>query len=276
MNDGILGNARSTGGSPARPLATTAQALAGTDAISVVTPQAMHVSRRGSGRAKFFELFTDFAVNGSGFNAGTDGFLFQPDASGAGSSASTAGTTLSSFAGRVGAGLMTVATGTTSTGRGGFDTRETSTIFRFDTGTTTYETLVYLPSLADATDDFIFRIGFCQGNALSNDVVVFEYNRSNSANWVGLTSFNGSPTRVTSGFAVEGAKWVMLRIVFTSTLATFFVNDNNIGSSTSNIRADGVTRIGCHLVKTAGTNSRSALIDYVYIRHDFNSDRTFT
>ena len=269
ITSGVISTAR-------LPLSTTAQALAGTNAATVLTPAAMHVARRGSGRAKFFELFTDFAINGSGFNAGTDGFLFQTDFSGAGSSGTTNGTTLSSFAGRVGAGLFTCSTGTASTGRSGFDSRETQTVFRFDAGTTTYETLVYLPNLADATDDYIFRIGFCQGNALSNDVMCFEYNRANSANWVGVTGFNGGYNRVTSGVAVAETKWILLRMVFTSASCEFFVNDVSIGTSSSSIRADGGCRIGCHLLKTAGTTSRSALVDFVYVRHDFNSDRTFT
>jgi len=224
-------------------------------------------------------LFTDFAVNGSGFNAGTDGVLFQPDFTGTGSSGSTnggAGATLASFSGRVGAGLFACITGTTATGRSGFDSRETSTIFRFDTGTTTYETLIYLPNLADATDDYVLRIGFCQSNALSNDVMCFEYNRSNSANWVGVTGYNGGYSRVTSSVAVAAAKWILLRLVFTSTSCEFFVNDASIGTSTSNIRPDGTLRIGAHLIKTAGTTSRSALVDYVYVRHDFNSDRSYT
>jgi hypothetical protein len=261
------------------PLSTTAQALTGTDTATALTPAAMHLSRRGSGRAKFFELFTDFAVNGSGFSAGTDGVLFQPDFTGTGSAGSTnggAGATLASFSGRVGAGLFACITGTTATGRSGFDSRETSTIFRFDTGTTTYETLVYLPNLADATDGYVFRVGFCQGNALSNDVMCFEYNRSNSANWVGVTGWNGGYNRVTSSVAVAATKWILLRLVFTSSSCEFFVNDASIGTSSSSIKADGSMRIGCHLLKTAGTTSRSALVDYVYVRHDFNSDRTYT
>jgi hypothetical protein len=258
------------------PLSTTAQALTGTDTSTAVTPAAMHLSRRGSGRAKFWELFNDFAMPASGFVTGSDGCLWYSQSSGTGSDANIGITTLSSFSGRVGAGLLTLATGTTSSGRGAFDTGSTTTTFRFDTGTTTFETLIYLPNLADATDDYVLRIGFCQGNALSNDVMCFEYNRSNSANWVGVTGYNGGYSRVTSSVAVATTKWILLRLVFTSTSCEFFVNDASIGTSTSNIRPDGTLRIGAHLIKTAGTTSRSALVDYVYIRHDFNSDRTYT
>lgn len=276
MNNGILGNARARGGDPSRPIATLAEAYAGVDRNSVITPEAMHLSRRGTGRAKFFELFNDFACSASGFTTGSDGFLMFSQSSGAGSDANIATTTLSSFPGRVGAGLLQLNTGTTSSGRGAVDTGNTATTFRFDAGTTTYESLVYLPNLADATDDYVFRIGFCQGNALSNDVIVLEYDRSSSANWRGITRFNAQQTTVASSVAVEALKWIVLRMVFTGTSCEFFVNGSSIGTSTSFIRADGASRIGAHIIKTAGTAARSVLVDYIYIRHEFNSDRTNT
>lgn len=258
------------------PLSTTAQALAGTDTATALTPQAMHLARRGSGRAKFWELFTDFAiVNGSAPATGTDGCLFNGQSSGAGSSATVNTDTPASFSGRGTAGLIGLYTGTTSSGYAGYDSYNTVSTHRFDTGTTTFEGLIYIPTLATATDDYVLRIGYCQGNAISNDVMCFEYNRSNSANWVGLSGDNGGYSRVDTGVAVAATKWILLRIVFTSTSASFTVNNGSASTITSNIKANGQARLGCHIIKTAGTTSRGVVVDYVYYRHDFDTDRTF-
>lgn len=258
------------------PIASVTQSLAGESAETLVTPAGMHTARRGSGRAKFWELFNDFAMAASGLDAGTDGCAFFVDAIGTGSAATVGGTTLGDLAGRVGAGLLTLSTGSEATGRSGFDNGFNATTFRFDAGTTTYETLLYLPTLASSGDDYTLRIGICNSNGLTNDVVAFEYDRSNSVNWHGLTGYNATYTRVNSGVAVAAAKWIMLKIVWTHTSAEFFVNGVSVGTSSSNIRPDGGGRIGGHILKTAGTTSRSALIDYVYLRHDFSTDRTYT
>ena len=177
---------------------------------------------------------------------------------------------------RPGAGILSLITGTASNGRAAIDSWSDNAIFRFDQGTTYYETLIYLPTLANATDDYVLRLGFVQGNSLTNDVVAFEYNRANSVNWHGLTGWNGGYTRVDTGVAVAATKWIVLSMQFTSSACTFSINGSAVGTISSNIRPDGGTRLGSHLLKTAGTTSVSVLLDYVYYRHDFNSDRTFT
>jgi hypothetical protein len=76
--------------------------------------------------------------------------------------------------------------------------------------------------------------------------------------------------------AVEAAKWIVLRFVATGSLVTFFVNDVSVGTVSTNIKSNGAMRLGCHIIKTVGTTSRSAVLDYVYYRHDFDTDRTFS
>lgn len=257
------------------PVATVAQSVAGTSASTLVTPQGMHLSRRGSGRSKFFELFSDFAMSASGIDQGTDGFIWGRQVSGSGADVNTYSNRFVSFS-RPGAGILSLITGTASNGRAAIDSWSDNAIFRFDQGTTYYETLIYLPTLANATDDYVLRLGFVQGNSLTNDVVAFEYNRANSVNWHGLTGWNGGYTRVDTGVAVAATKWIVLSMQFTSSACTFSINGSAVGTISSNIRPDGGTRLGSHLLKTAGTTSVSVLLDYVYYRHDFNSDRTFT
>ena len=106
MNKGILGNARARGVDPSRPIATRAEAYAGTDRGLVITPETMHLSRRGTGRAWFWELFNDFAMTASGQNAGSDGCLFFDQSSGGTSNLSTFNAKFDNFPGRVGAGLL--------------------------------------------------------------------------------------------------------------------------------------------------------------------------
>lgn len=259
------------------PVATTAQALTGTDTATMLTPAAMHQSRRGSGRAKFFEVFTDFACSFSG-QITSDGIVLPPSVSGAGSSATLSSSPFrsSDFSGRASAGILALQTGTTSTGRAGFDNWDGSHFPRFDVGTSTYETLVYLPDLASAAEDYVFRIGHFRSTQLTNDVIGFEYDRAASANWRGMTGLNGNYSRVNTGVAVAAGQWVLLRMVWTSSLATFFVNAANGVTLSANIRADGGGNLGAHMLKTAGTTSRAALVDYVYYRIDFNNDRTFS
>lgn len=272
MNDGILGNARATGGNPARPLATAAQALAGTDAGSVINPAAMHLARRGSGRSRFWELFADFTMNFSGNNNGSDGCAWgAQSANGGGFNLFSA---FSESYSMPTSGILQVTTGTNSAGRGGFDSWE-SRPHALTTGITQYETLVNVPVLATATDDFVMRIGYCRGSGIDQQIIGFEYDRSANTNWQGVTGSLGNFTRIDTGVPVTADAWVRLGWVATSAAVNFFINDRQVGTSTSNIRTASHW-IGAHIIKTAGTTARTFLCDYIYARHDFTNPRTWS
>jgi hypothetical protein len=260
------------------PLSTTAQALAGTNAATVLTPQAMHLSRRGSGRAKFFELFTDFAVGPSGnAGTGTDGFFFGTQLVGSGTSANlfsnTSGSAISS--GRPVAGLLTLSTGSTSTGVAGMDSFNQTGIVRFDQGTTEYEALIYIPLLASEAEDYVIRLGCVGGSFTDLSNICFEYNRALSPNWVGL-QMGISTTRLNTNVAVEQAKWITLRMSWTNSSATFSVNGTSVTTNSVTVEGSGPTKLGMHIIKTAGTTARTVVFDYVWFRQDFNTDRTFS
>lgn len=267
----------STSTSGIAQLATVAESLTGTNTAKIVTPEGMNLSRRGTGRTKFVEWFTDFGFSFSGQQA-SDGLLLPTNVSGAGAGAdcNTAPFRATDFPGRPSAGILSLRTGTTSTGRAGFDSWSTSELVRFDIGTATYETLIYLPELATVAEDYVFRIGYFKSTGIGNDVIGFEYDRAANANWRGVTGYNGSFSRVDTGVAVEGAKWILLLMTWTSALATFRVNASNGVTLATNIRPDGGGFLGGHILKTAGTTSRAALVDYVYYRIDFTNDRTFS
>lgn len=273
MNDGILGNARATGGNPARPLATTAQALAGTDAGSVISPAAMHLARRGSGRAKFWELFTDFTMDFSGNLPGSDGFIFGNQSSGSGSGMNLYSNISDSFTNPT-CGILTVTTGTTSTGRGGFDSWN-SRPHRNDTGTTTFETLLYIPTLATVAEDYVIRVGYVRGLGIDTQCIAFEYDRAQSTEWRCVTGDLANFSRSTTTVAVAETKWIKLSATWTAASASFFINDAGVATITSNIRPSACW-LGGHIIKTAGTTARTVLLDYFYARHDFTNDRKFT
>jgi len=287
VNQGILGNARARGGDPSRPIATRAEAYAGTDRGLVITPQTAAISRRGGGRTWFWELFHDFAMNpggGGSFEIGTDGCFFASRVSGTGASMVNYNSPLMSSvitAGRPAVGVLDMQTGTTTSGYAGFDNNVTSTGYRMDSGDTFFEALAGIQTLSDGTDTYAFRLGFTQGStfASNQNQLVIEYNSTLSANWQGVVQpANGTAVRYDTGVPVDVNKFYRLRIwSFGSTAVQFQVNDfSTVGASTTGIPAATGSWIGCHLVKSAGTNNRRAAIDYVYYRHDFYNERTYT
>jgi hypothetical protein len=255
------------------PLSTTAQALAGTNAATVLTPAAMHVARRGSGRARFWEVFNDFTMDFSGNALGSDGFIFAPNFTGGGASANIFSNVPDSFTNPT-AGIATFNTGTTSTGRSGFDSFQ-SRPHNASTGVTTFETLIYLPLLASATEDYVLRIGYVRGSGIDLQCIAFEYDRAASANWRCVTGNDGNFTRSTTSVAVTETRWIKLSATWTSASAAFFVNDVQVATNTQFIRS-ATQWIGGHIIKTAGTTARTMLVDYFYARHDFTNERTFT
>lgn len=281
MNQGILGPSRARGGSPARPIATRAEAFAGTDRGSVVTPETLSLSRRGTGRAWFWELFNDFAMTSGGGvgDAGTDGCLWFNQSSGTGSGMSTSQFPFraSDYGARNVAGTMGIFTGTTTSGRGGFDSTSGITTHRFDTGVSFMEALINLQSLATVTDDYVFRWGHTFGNGSYSEQLCWEYNRANSTNWVGVASFNSTATRWDTGIPVVAGQWIRLRATWDASNCYWQVNDLPVvGGSATTIRPDGSGRFGGHIIKTAGTTSVGVGFDYVYYRHDFTNERTYS
>jgi hypothetical protein len=185
------------------------------------------------------------------------------------------------FSGRPASGFLAFGTGTTSSGAAGFDSNSAVGQHRFDTGNTFYETLVYIPTLSDGTDSYAFRTGYTQGYQLTSNNLAIEYSSTNTVpgNWHGICQTNsGTVERTDLGVAVEAAKWIRLRIsVQGASVVSFQVNDitPRVAQSAS-IRSDGAYLMGTHIVKTAGTANRFAVVDYVYYRHDFDQERTYT
>jgi hypothetical protein len=99
-----------------------------------------------------------------------------------------------------------------------------------------------------------------------------------SANWQLVTASNSTRTYTTTGTAISAGAWTRLRVEVDAAAANayFFVNDVLLGTHVANIpsgtaRAVGVCAAG---LKSAGTNSRQANVDYMMADIQFTVPRT--
>ncbi len=174
-------------------------------------------------------------------------------------------------------GIIQHSTGTTTTGRAAHSLAVTSTFF--GGGIATYETLIYIPTLATIAEDYRIRIGF--GDDLTGadhvDGIYFEYDRGVSANWRCKTASNSSRTTTDSGIAVAAGAWTKLSWVTNAggTSVAFYVGTTLAATNVATIPT-AVARV-CGPVsiiqKIAGTTARTFLVDYVNARIVFTTPR---
>jgi len=220
-------------------------------------------------------LYTDFLTGGfsGGPNTASDGVIFGGTASGAGASS---GKLNSHVSGR--AGIMVLTSGTATNSFASFDTWGSNNTYRYDDGETVFETAVRLPVLSDATNEYSFSIGGgAQSNAvLGNDGACFTYNRAlYGTNWQALSRRNGSQTTTNSNVIVVANAWVKLGLVVnaTGTLITYYIDGVPVATITTNIQTGGPSREGCYILKSAGTTSFTANIDYYFVGKTFTNPR---
>jgi hypothetical protein len=255
-------------------LATSAETLTRTSEALAVTPYGLGLSTRGGGRAKFWEAFTDFNFDFSGNVTGSDGFSFGTYFIGTGASLDLYANKPATFSSQPTSGIATLTTGTTATGSSSFYSWN-SPMPRFDNGARVYETLIYIPVLSTAVEEYLIRIGNVIGGPIGGAaiMVAFEYNRLNSVNWMAVTANNGTFTRTDTGVAVAAATWTKLAFSGNSASIAFSIAGSVVATNTANIRADGDMKLGGNILKSAGTTARTFLCDYVYTRHDFTGSR---
>lgn len=128
-------------------------------------------------------------------------------------------------------------------------------------------------NLSDGTDTYTIFAGFgdTSTNALSTDAAYITYTHSvNVGKWTGFTSSNGAATQMTllSSNTVATSTWYLL-VVKVNPLGNrvdFYVNGVPIGYCTANIPNGGARALGpmLQIVKSAGTNARTFLVDWYY------------
>ena len=262
------------------PAATTT--TAGITAVGIASPQspvstnAARISQvTAFGRLFNSVLFTDFLGGGYSGSPGTasDGYVFGTGVSGTGSAIAKLNAHVSGHA-----GILLLTTGTTTTGYSAYDTFNSSNTFRYDDGETVFEAAVRLPVLSTVTDEYSFAIGGSPQNngVLGNDGAMFYYKRvSYGANWQAVTRNTASQTTTDTAVAVAANTWVRLTLIVNAagTSVTYYINGTLVATITTNIPAGGAGREGCLLLKSAGTTSVTANVDYHFVGKTFTTSR---
>lgn len=178
-------------------------------------------------------------------------------------------------------GLLRLATGTTATGRAA--ATDTMQGLLFGGGKMRFETVIQIPILSTAAEEFIIRAGF--GDSASADMTdgaYFEYDRLSSTNWRLKTANSGVRTTVDSGIAVATG-YVKLRVEVNAagTQADFYINDVLVtdGSPaplTTNIPTGAGRTFGVvagAILKSAGLTNREAYLDTLYVDQELTTPR---
>src|SRR3990172_4277769 len=142
-------------------------------------------------------------------------------------------------------GILTLETGTTTTGRTAIEigTPGFVTTAVLVEGGLVLETAVRINNLSDATDEYDLIFGLCD-TFTANCVygVYFQYDRNTSTEWLRSTAENSVRTETATRITVATG-WNRFRIVVNSgaTSIEFFINGTSAGSNTANIPTVGTT-----------------------------------
>lgn len=174
-------------------------------------------------------------------------------------------------------GVMSCATGTTTTGRAAFrasGTQQGSLVV--GNGKVTYESLIYIDDLATVDEDYDLAVGLTDANAGTYaDGIYFFYDRASSANWQLVCVSASTATTVTTSTAVVADAWIKLGWVCNTdaTLVTFYVNGTSVGTISTNIPTTTGRGYGplFEIIKSAGTTSRVFYADYFYYSKRFSA-----
>ena len=175
-------------------------------------------------------------------------------------------------------GVFQLATGTTTTGSACLSRQITSGI-RFAQGNMTAEFAVLIPVLSTVGNAFTLRVGFGDNTAADYaNGVYFEYAQATGNFWVTKTAKVGARTANTTNSAVAANTWYRLRItVDTTPTVTFSVNGTNVNTGTiaTNVpvATTSLSAPNILIIKSAGTTSVNAMIDYFYFQYTLLSNR---
>jgi hypothetical protein len=169
------------------------------------------------------------------------------------------------------AGVVSLNTGTSTSGRAGGILG--ANLLRFENGTYTLWTRAMVPVLANGVDRFVFRVGFTDSNSNTDaaDGAYFEYDQSISPNWRCKTATANVRTTFTTAVPIVATEWVDLKVVVSSQPdAKFYINDVLVTSITSNIpsAAGRETSVGFVNYKTLGGTARQVYLDYTFFKRE--------
>jgi hypothetical protein len=190
-------------------------------------------------------------------------------------------TSLASVAGHL--GLLTITTGTTTTGSAQQVANGGLQPFRFDTATYKAEWVGRLTTLSDGTDTYAYGMGLAD---MDTGVPIpvqaglggawFRYtSTTNSGKWQGCTA-SGGPANTTctdTGIAADTSfhRWTI--DVLQSGNVKFSIDDALVATNSSNIPTTAPANFHWRINKSAGTTARTFLIDAYSLCYTYGTRR---
>jgi hypothetical protein len=195
------------------------------------------------------------------FFSGTNTNILDSFNSGSGASANG-----SQPADEFSAGVDRITTGTTTTGRAGFQTLGSIRLDAFDE--LFFLSRIKLNNLSTDIDNFEVNLGYTDSNSSSGAYgLYFMYNHQMAnGNWH-IMSINNNFSILTSTISASVGNYVKLGILYKDNLVHGYINDENIGSVSTNIPSGVGSEVNLVLTirKLAGTSARTFDIDYVLV-----------
>jgi hypothetical protein len=206
------------------------------------------------------------------FNAGAvAGYSFANSGAGTGSTWVVSGTLI----GPNRWGAASIATGTTTTGRG----CAVGGLGQLSDGATLCEFSIDPNVLSTVTDEYILETGFFDNsgnNTAPTEGVFFRYNRLVSTSWYAVNTNSSTETVTNTAVTVTAGVWTNFKFIINSadSSITFYINNSLVATHTTNIPS-GTANIkpAFRCVKSAGTTSVAMTIDYFNYYKKLNTPR---
>ena len=169
-------------------------------------------------------------------------------------------------------GIARLQTGTTTAGSANLSS--IAAFFPASNDPTIFEAAINIPTISTGIDEYVIRIGLGDSSTgvEPQNGAYFEYKRTTSTLWQGVSANGAVYTRSTSGMSTVTTGWVLLRIVVNqSTNVQYFINGVLKQTNTTNLTTGGTMSPFIQIVKSAGTNTRLVALDYISLFQYFSA-----
>lgn len=167
-------------------------------------------------------------------------------------------------------GIIELTTGTVITGRASVNTNVT---LLSNTATAiNFECRFRILTLNNGVDDSHYRIGLCSNSTgESNNGMYLRYSSGN-ANFIAVSRKNTTETAVNTGIPVVANTFYKLKIIATTSVVQYLINDTLVASINTNIPSGTAEAFGwlVGIFKQTGLLARSLQVDYVEIQKSVN------
>lgn len=208
--------------------------------------------------------------------------LFWSDGAGAGdfstlSSGTGAGVTANSAnSDGTHPGVLSISTGTTTTGRSAGQYLEATTI-EFGTYAWKSKGVFQVPTASDGTETFSVHVGFFDtftGTTYTDSACIRYRHSVNAGKFECVTTSNTTETATDSGVTMTAGSWYSyeVRVNAAGTSAAFYINGSLVQTHVANIPTGSARRLGHghNIVKSAGTTARTLLSDCCLVEGDIS------